>query len=122
MKLFQLHEQDLSHNTFGEWLKSKVLRRINKGDSRLKHVLTGSNFNLEHVKFAIQNGECMRNPKPGEPALGPTYLEQTVSNVLRDLARANEIPIGKLNDARAYFGLDRLIAKKLKTELGRPRA
>jgi hypothetical protein len=113
MKLFQLHEQDVSRNPFGEWLDPKVNRRINRGDSRLKQVLTGSEFTLEHVRFAIQNGECLRNPKPGESALGPTYLEQTVSNILRDLARDKEIPLDKLNDARVYYGLERLSAKKL---------
>lgn len=117
MKLFQIHEEELSHNPFGEWLKVKVRRRIKKGESRIKQVLTGSGFTLEHVRFAIKNGECLRNPKPGEPSLGPTYLEQTISNVLRDLARSKEIPLGKLNDARAYFGLERLVGKRLNKEV-----
>jgi hypothetical protein len=116
MKLFNIHEQELAFDPFGEWVKSKVKRRIEKGDSRLKTLIRGTGFTMEHVKFAIKNGECLRNPKPGEKALGPTYLEQTISNILRDLATDAEIPVGKLNDARAYFGLDKLGHKDLQKE------
>jgi hypothetical protein len=116
MKLYDLHEQELDYNPFGEWLKSKIQRRIDKGDSRLKKLLRGSQYNLEHVRAAIKNGDCLRDPKPGSKALGPTYLEQTISNILRDLATNKEIPIGQLNDARQYFGLERLSQKKLKSQ------
>jgi len=119
MKLHQLHEQELGSNPFGDWLLSKVNRRVMQGDSRLKHLLSGSGFTLEHVRFAIQNGECLRNPAPGEPSLGPTYLEQTIANALRDLARSKQIPLGQLNDSRAYFGLERLTANNLQTEVGK---
>ncbi|MHA2264030.1 MAG: hypothetical protein ACXAEN_16675 [Candidatus Thorarchaeota archaeon] len=119
MKLFDLHEAPLEYHAFGEWIKGKAQRRIMKGDSKLKALLTGSGFTLDHVRFAIKNGECLRNPDPGSKALGPTYLEQTISNVLRDLAQAKQIPLGKFNDARVYFGLERLSVKKLKTEVDR---
>jgi hypothetical protein len=120
MKLYHLHEEEaLEQSPFGEWLKTQVKRKIMKGESRLKSVLSGSSFTLEHVRFAIKNGECLRNPREGEPSLGPTYLEQTISNVLRDLSQAKLIPLGKLNDARAFFGLERLSMRKLKTEVER---
>lgn len=117
MKLFDLHEQESEYDPFGEWVKSKVKRRIEKGDSRLKQLLRGSHFNLDHVRFAIKNGECMSNSKPGEKALGPTYLEQTISNTLRDLVTDKELPLDQLNDARGYFGLSRLGRKRLKKEI-----
>lgn len=118
MKLYHLHESEpLQQSPFGEWLKSKVKAKVMKGESRLKSVLANSNFTLDHVRFAIVNGECLRNPKEGEASLGPTYLEQTISNVLRDLSQDKIIPLGKLNDARVYFGLERLGMRKLKTEL-----
>jgi len=117
MKLFDLHEQELAYDPFGEWVKSKVKRRIEKGDSRLKKLLRGSHFTLDHVRFAIKKGECMSNPRPGEKALGPTYLEQTVSNILRDMITNKEFPLEQLNDARSYFGLDRLGPKRLKKEV-----
>ena len=119
MKLFNLHEEALNFNAFGEWIKGKVQRRVMKGDSKLKQLLTGSEFNMDHVRFAIKNGECLRHPDPNAKALGPTYLEQTVSNVLRDLAQDKQIPLGKFNDARNYFGLDRLSMRKLKTDVDR---
>jgi hypothetical protein len=119
MKLFSLHEEQLEYHAFGEWIKGKAQRKIMKGDSKLKSLLTGTSFTLDHVRFAIKNGECLRNPNPGSKALGPTYLEQTISNVLRDLAQAKQIPLGKFNDARVYFGLSRLSVKKLKTEVDR---
>ena len=115
MKLYDLHEEELTYNAFGEWIKGKVQRRVLSGDSKLKHLLVGSEFTLDHVRYAIKNGECLRNPDPDAKALGPTYLEQTVSNVLRDLAQDKQIPLGKFNDARNYFGLDRLSMRKLKT-------
>ena len=119
MKLYHLHEAELEFHAFGEWIKGRVQRRLMKGDSKLKLLLTGSGFTLDHVRYAIKNGECLRNPDPASKALGPTYLEQTISNVLRDLAQAKQIPLGKLNDARAYFGLDRLSVKRLETEVDR---
>lgn len=119
MKLYHLHEAELQYNPFGEWIKGKVQRRVMKGDSKLKSLLTGAGFTLDHVRYAIQNGECLRNPDPNAKALGPTYLEQTISNVLRDLAQDKQIPLGKFNDARTYFGLERLGVKKLKTEVDR---
>lgn len=120
MKLYHLHKQEaLEQSPFGEWLKSKVKQKILKGESRLKNVLSGTNFDLDHVRFAIKNGECIRNPEHGEPALGPTYLEQTISNVLRDLSQAKIIPLGKLNDARVFFGLEHLSMHKLRTEVDR---
>ena len=119
MKLFHLHEAELQYNPFGEWIKGKVQRRVMRGDSKLKALLTGAGFTLDHVRYAIQNGECLRNPDPNAKALGPTYLEQTISNVLRDLAKDTQIPLGKFNDARTYFGLERLGVKKLKTEVDR---
>ena len=120
MKLFDLHEQQLNYDAFGEWVKSRVKRRIDSGDSRLKHLMRGTEFTLDHVRHAIKRGECLSNPKPGEKALGPTYLEQTIANVLRDLAAAKQLPIGRLNDARAYFGLDRLTMKALSKEIRKP--
>ena len=117
MKLYDLHEQQLAYNPFGEWVKSKVKRRIERGDSRLKALMRGTQFTLDHVRIAIKNGDCLRNPKLGEKALGPTYMEQTLSNVLRDLAKDNEIPLARLNDARMYFGLDKMSSKELKHEL-----
>ena len=119
MKLYDLHEEAIEYNAFGEWIKGKAQRRIMKGDSKLKKLLTGAGFTLDHVRYAIKNGECLRNPDPTSKALGPTYLEQTISNVLRDLAQAKQIPLGKFNDARVYFGLARLSVKKLKTEVDR---
>jgi hypothetical protein len=115
MKLYHLHEEQIDYNPFGEWIKGKVQRRIMKGDSKLKTLLTGSGFTLDHVRYAIKNGECLRNPDPKAKALGPTYLEQTISNILRDLAQDKQIPLGKFNDARVYFGLERLKVRKLKT-------
>lgn len=119
MKLFTLHEEELAYNAFGEWVKGMARRRIMKGDSRLKKLLIGSEFTLDHVRFAIKNGECLRNPDPDTKALGPTYLEQTISNILRDLAQDKQIPLGKFNDARNYFGLSRLSMRRLKTEVDR---
>lgn len=119
MKLYDLHEAKLEYHAFGEWIKGKAQRRIMKGDSKLKSLLTGSAFTLDHVRYAIKNGECLRNPDPAAKALGPTYLEQTISNVLRDLAQAKQIPLGKFNDARAYFGLERLSVKRLTTDVDR---
>ena len=115
MKLFHLHEAKLDYNPFGELIKGKVQRRIMKGDSRLKGLLTGAGFTMDHVRFAIKNGECLRQPDPNAKSLGPTYLEQTISNVLRDLAKDKQMPLGKFNDARVYFGLERLGVKKLKS-------
>lgn len=119
MKLVYLHEtklreEDPDPNPFGEWLKQMVRRKVLSGGSKLKSLLAGSGFTLEHVRYAIIHGECLRNPDPSAKALGPTYLEQTISNVLRDLAQARQIPIGKFNDARMYFGLERLDMKQLK--------
>ena len=119
MKLYSLHEAEIEYNDFGRFIQGKAQRRIMKGDSKLKALLTGAGFTLDHVRYAIKNGECLKNPMPGSKSLGPTYLEQTISNVLRDLAQAKQIPLGKFNDARAYFGLDRLSVKKLKTEVDR---
>lgn len=119
MKLFHLHEAALDYNPFGEMIKGKVRRRILRGDSKLKKLLVGTGFTMDHVRYAIKNGECLRNPVPGAKALGPTYLEQTISNVLRDLAQDKQIPLGKFNDARVYFGLDRLGVKRLKTDVDR---
>lgn len=112
MKLFDLHEQNLGYNAFGEWIKSKVEKRLDKGDSRLKDLLDSTTFTMDHVRLAIINGDCLRNPKAGSKSLGPTYLEQIVSSVLSDLVKDREMPLGKLNDARAYFGLERLRVKK----------
>ena len=116
MKLHSLHEEKLEFNAFGEWLKGRVRRKIMSGDSKLKKLLMGSTFTLDHVRYAIKNGECLRNPDPDAKALGPTYLEQTISNVLRDLAKDRQIPLGKFNDARIYFGLERLTMRKLKSK------
>ena len=119
MKLHALHEQELHYDAFGEWVKSKVKRRIDNGDSRLKHLMRGTEFTLDHVRYAIKRGECLSNPKHGEKALGPTYLEQTIANVLRDLIAAKQIPLGRLNDARVYFGLDRMSMKTLNKEISK---
>lgn len=122
MKLYHLHETEaLEQSPFGEWLKYRVKKKLMKGDSRLKSLLTASNFTLDHVRFAIKHGECLRNPKEGEPSLGPTYLEQTISNVLRDLSQSKLIPLGKLNDARIYFGLERLSVRNLRTDVDKNR-
>lgn len=86
------------------------------GDSRLKELLRGADFTLQHVQLAIKNGECLSSHKPGAKALGPTYLEQTVANILRDLVTANDLPISQLNDARRLFGLEVLSQKLLKRE------
>lgn len=113
MKLFQLHEQrSMEQTPFGEWLKDQVEYRVMKGESRLKKLLEKTNFTMDHVRYAMINGECLRDPEPGEPSLGPTYFEQTLSNVLRDLINKRILPPDKLNDARAYFGLERLGLKK----------
>ena len=117
MRLNNIHEEQIQYTAFGEWIKGKVQRRIMRGDSKLKKFLTGSGFTLDHVRYAIKNGECLRNPDPASKALGPTYLEQTISNVLRDLSQDKQIPTGKFNDARLYFGLDRLGVKHLKSEV-----
>ncbi len=115
MKLFLLHEAETA-DPFGEWIKSKVMRRIMKGDSKLKEVLRGSEFTLDHVIYAIKQGECLSNPIPGAKSLGPTYLEQTIANIIRDMVTGKEFPINQLNDARRYFGLERLGPKALKKE------
>lgn len=86
------------------------------GDSRLKELLRGSVITLQHVQYAIKQGECLSANKPGMKALGPTYLEQTVSNILRDLVTANDLPISQLNDARGIFGLEVLSQKLLRQE------
>lgn len=113
MKLFRLHEEQAP---FEELVLRKVQRKIMDGESRLRELIRGSSFTLQHVQYAIQNGECLSSRKPGAKALGPTYLEQTVSNILRDLVTDNEIPIMQLNDARKVFGLDVLSPKLLKRE------
>ena len=114
MKLFELHEQ--TGELFPQRLFRMVSRRLNKGDSRLKNLLRGAGYTLHHVQAAIKNGSCLSNPKPGEKALGPTYLEQTISNMLRDLVTDSELAITQLNDARKIFGLDVMSPKKLKKE------
>ena len=118
MKLFRLHEEEAP---FEELVVSKVHRKIMDGDSRLRELLRGSGFTLQHVQYAIENGECLSSNKPGSKALGPTYLEQTVSNILRDLVTGNELPIAQLNDARKVFGLDVLSPRLLKREKKRAR-
>ena len=114
MKLYTLHEQ--SNEPFPQYVFRKVSRKLHKGDSRLKKLLQGAGYTLHHVQAAIKNGSCLANPKPGEKALGPTYLEQTISNLLRDLVTQNDLPITQLNDARKVFGLDVLSPKKLNKE------
>ena len=111
MKLYNLYESD---DPFGDWVKSRVSKRIMRGESKLRNLLVNTEFNIDHIHHAILHGECLRNPEPGSKSLGPTYLEQTVSNVLRDLMKERQIPFGKFNDARSYFGLERLTPQKLK--------
>ncbi len=111
MKLYNLYESD---DPFGDWIKSRVSKRIMRGESKLRNLLVNTEFNIDHIHHAILHGECLRNPEPGSKSLGPTYLEQTVSNVLRDLMQEKQIPVGRFNDARAYFGLERLTQKKLR--------
>jgi len=109
MKLKVLHEQE---DAFGQWLKEKMKRRIEKGDSRLKGVLHGEQYTLTHVQTAIKQSVCLRN-------LGPTYLEQTISNILRDMVQNNELPVTQLNDARIYFGLSKMTPGELRQEKAR---
>jgi hypothetical protein len=106
MKLAVLHEQG---DPFGNWLKEKLQRRISKGSSRLKEVLHGDQYSLDHVRLAIDKSVCLKN-------LGPTYLEQTISNLLRDLVQSNELPMAQLNDARAYFHLNKMTPAELRQE------
>tara|TARA_R100001244_G_scaffold25113_4_gene25631 strand:+ start:85623 stop:86030 length:408 start_codon:yes stop_codon:yes gene_type:complete len=114
MKLYTLHEQ--SGEPFPQYVFRKVSRRLNKGDSRLKKLLNGAGYTLHHVQAAIKNGECLAHPSPEQKSLGPTYLEQTVSNILRDLVTDNELPVIQLNDARRLFGLESYSPKKLNKE------
>lgn len=111
MKLYELHEQA---ENFPQYMFRKVSRRLNKGDSRLKKLLGGVGYTLHHVQAAIKNGSCLSNPDPSQKSLGPTYLEQTISNILRDLVTGNELPITQLNDARRLFGLEVYSPSKLK--------
>lgn len=109
MKLTNLYEQE---DPFGNWLKEKMMRRITKGGSRLKEALTGEGYNLDHVRLAIEKSICFKN-------LGPTYLEQTVSNLLRDMVQNGELKLAQMNDARNYFHLDRMTPKQLSQEKSR---
>lgn len=109
MKLTNLYEQE---DAFGNWLKEKMMRRITKGGSRLKEALTGEGYTLDHVRYAIDKSICFKN-------LGPTYLEQTISNILRDMVQDNEIKMTQMNDARAYFHLERMTPKELSQEKNR---
>jgi len=95
-------------------IKRKVRKRIMKGDSRLKKLLKSTNYSIDNVIYAIKKGECMSNPASDAKALGPTYLEQTISNILRDMLQDREFPIMKLNSIRKYFGLVRLNHKELR--------
>lgn len=114
MKLLVLHEEDGPTDPFGEFLKSKIMRRVLKGDSLLKKLVRGTGVTLDHVRLAIKSGDCLR--PPGEKALGPTYLEQAIANILRDMVTDNELPLAQLNDARRYFGLTVLTMKALRKE------
>ncbi len=109
MKLYALYEA-VDKMAF---VKRKVLKRIKKGDSRLKKLLKSTDLTLDNVIYAIKKGECISNPASDAKALGPTYLEQTVSHVLRDLVKNRELPVRKLNDVRKYFGLVKLNPKEL---------
>lgn len=83
-----------------------------KGDSRLKETLTGGDYTLDHVRLAIEKSVCLKN-------LGPTYLEQTISNILRDMVQDNELPMNQLNDARNFFHLDKMTPSELRQEKAR---
>lgn len=106
MKLSYLFEQD---DQFGLILKQKMKNRIKKGSSKLKEVLNSDQYNLDHVRLAIQKSVCLKN-------LGPTYLEQTISNILRDMVHENELPVTQLNNARNYFHLDKMTQAELRQE------
>jgi len=112
MKLRDLYESP--EDPFGEWLKNKLKKKISDGGSRLKDVI-GDKYNLDHVKYAIEKRVCLSN-------LGPTYLEQTISNLLRDMVTSNELPLGQLNDARAFFHLEQMNPARLKQEKKRKTA
>lgn len=77
------------------------------GDSKIKKIL--GKYSMDHIRYAIDKEICLAN-------LGSTYLEQTVSNVLRDMVQANIIPLSKLNDARNYFYLDEMTPEQLQKQ------
>lgn len=107
MKLQILHEEN--GDEFGIWLKKRLKKRLMSGDSKLKGVLESHDLTLDHVRIAIEKDICLKN-------LGATYLEQTISNTLRDMVKDGEIPLGKLNDARNYFHLDKMSKSELMQE------
>jgi hypothetical protein len=108
------------HESFAERLKEKVARKIEKGGSRLKKLLRATDYTLDSVRRAIKQGECMSDPASDAKALGPTYLEQTISGILRDLVQDKKLPLAKLNDAREYFGLVRLGRKGMRAIKAKP--
>lgn len=97
MKLSLLNEQE----DVALALKERVMRAIFQGESQLKRVMVQQHLSMDHVITAVLNNKCLFN-------LGPTYLEQTLSGVLRDV-----VPVKSLNDARKVFGLEPLSTKEL---------
>jgi hypothetical protein len=98
MKLDLLNEGDAD---VGAALKERAVRAIFQGESQLKRVMVQQQLSMDHVITAIVNNKCLFN-------LGPTYLEQTLSGVLRDI-----VPVKSLNQARKIFGLEPLSSKEL---------
>lgn len=114
MKLFKLHE-DSAYDSFREKMIYKIQHKIYNGDSKLKILLSNTDYNISHVVKAIINGNCMNNPIPGEKALGPSYLEQIISTTLRELFFDDQISLGDISRARKeIFNLPVLSDKEIK--------
>lgn len=105
---------DVLHESFIGSLKERVALKIEKGGSRLKKLMRATGYTLDTVRRAIKQGECLSDPRSDAKALGPTYLEQTISGILHDMVKDKKLPMSRLNDARLYFGLARLGRKEMR--------
>ena len=87
----------------------KVLDRIYRGDSQLKSILK-EGYTIEQVIAAIKTNKCISN-------LGTTYLEQTISGIIRDLIKDNELQPAQMNLYREIFGLRSLSDAEMQDEM-----
>lgn len=87
----------------------KVVDRIYRGDSQLKSILK-EGYTIEQVISAIKTNKCISN-------LGTTYLEQTISGLIRDLIKDGELQPAHMNLYREIFGLRSLSDAEMQDEM-----